>query len=71
MEPAPLIARLEEAGVSLADISGLPRILTLPRGIARILRCEGVLRRKEKNKNSCIVWDKGPLYTAFVKAWHD
>jgi hypothetical protein len=70
MNPIPLIIRLEEEGVTLADISALPRMLALPPGVARRLRCEGVLRRvgREKKK-SVVVWGAGPEYTAFVSTW--
>jgi hypothetical protein len=69
MEPGPLVARLEEAGVSLADIQGLPKKLHLPPGITRILRVNGVLRRAGRDQNGCVTWDKGPLYTMLEERW--
>jgi hypothetical protein len=69
MEPGPLIARLEEAGVSLDDIQGLPRKLRLPNGIPRLLRFEGILRKIKKDKESCIIWGTGPQYVALITAW--
>jgi hypothetical protein len=69
MEPGPLVERLKDAGVSLADIQDLPRKLHLPPGITRILRVNGVLRRAGRDQNGCVTWDRGPLYTILKERW--
>jgi hypothetical protein len=69
MRPKPLIAKLEDLGISLDDIQGLPRCLKLPKGIARELRCEGVIEKIKKDGNKGIIWGEGNEYVALVKAW--
>jgi hypothetical protein len=55
--------------MTIEDLRGLPRRLKLPRGIAAMLACEGVIHKTYLDRQNYTIWEPGVEYTRLMKVW--